>query len=130
MIQFSVESRMGKEVIDITDDISSHLAKLKATEGICHLFVAHTTCALTCADLDPGTDQDLLGALSKMFPKGNYQHPHDPKHVGEHIMSSIIGQSLVIPVKNGKLVLGTWQRVVLIELSGPRQRNLILHFSS
>ena len=130
MIQFLTESQKKREVIDITDAVNVHLENLNAKDGVCHLFVAHTTCALTCADLDPGTDKDILDAIEKMFPKGNYQHPHDPKHVGEHIMSSVIGQSLSIPVKNGKLLLGTWQRVVLIELSGPRERNIILSFTS
>ncbi|OGZ60925.1 MAG: hypothetical protein A2919_00150 [Candidatus Spechtbacteria bacterium RIFCSPLOWO2_01_FULL_43_12] len=130
MIQFSVESQKSKEIIDISDLVNSHLKKLGVKEGICHLFVTHTTCALACADLDPGTDQDILEALEKMFPKGRYRHPHDPSHVGEHILSSIIGQSLFIPVQNGKLILGTWQRIILIELSGPRLRNLILHLTN
>jgi len=126
MIQFSIETKKSKEIIDITDIVNRELKNLKVADGVCHLFVTHTTCALACADLDPGTEQDILDAIDKMFPKGNYRHGHDPQHVGEHIMSSIIGQSLAIPVKNGKLSLGTWQRVILIELSGPRRRNIVL----
>jgi len=70
----------------------------------------------------------MLEAIEKIFPKGNYRHPHNPSHVGDHIMSSIIGPSLAMPIENGKLVLGTWQRVILIELSGPREREIVLEF--
>jgi secondary thiamine-phosphate synthase enzyme len=78
--------------------------------------------------LDPGTDQDMLDAFEEMLPKLNYRHPHDPSHVGDHIMSSIIGPSVMVHVKNGKLVLGTWQRVVLVEFYGPRDRTLLFSF--
>lgn len=129
MERFSVKTNKAKEVVDITDKVNSLLGDLKTNNGICHLFVTHTTCCLTTADLDPGTDKDILEAIEVMFPKRNYRHPHNPAHVGEHIMSSIIGPSLNIPVENGKLVLGTWQRVVLIELSGPREREIICQFN-
>ena len=72
----------------------------------------------------------MLEAIEAMFPKGEYRHPHDPSHVGEHIMSSIIGPSVTAPVENGKVVLGTWQEIVLVELSGPRERTLTLQFIS
>jgi len=128
MERFSIKTNKEKEVVDITDKVNSLLVDLKATKGICHLFITHTTCCLTTADLDPGTDKDTLEAIEAMFPKGNYRHPHNPSHVGEHIMSSIIGPSLTIPVENSKLFLGTWQRAVLIELSGPREREIVLEF--
>jgi secondary thiamine-phosphate synthase enzyme len=129
-MHFTITTLKPKQVIDITDKINDFLLHEKANDGICTVFVTHTTCGITTADLDPGTDQDLLDALEKMFPSGNYRHPHDPTHVGEHIMSSIIGPSVTVPVENGQLVLGTWQRIVLIELSGPRERNLICNFIS
>lgn len=128
MKKFFVKTTQRKEIVDITDEVNSLLKNLKAKNGVCHLFVTHTTCCLTTADLDPGTDEDILEAIEAMFPKGHYRHPHNPAHVGEHIMSSIIGSSLTIPVENGELSLGTWQRIVLIELSGPRERQLTLQF--
>ena len=117
-------TKKDKQVVDITDEVQKVVSAEKTGEGVCSIFVAHTTCALTTADLDPGTDLDTLDALDKMFPEGDYRHPHDPSHVGEHILSSIIGSSVNIPVSDGNLILGTWQRVVLIELSGPRERNI------
>ncbi len=130
MEKFQIKTKKKKEVVNITDQVNSILKKLGAKEGLVHIFVSHTTCCLTTADLDPGTDLDMLEAIEVMFPKGEYRHPHDPSHVGEHIMSSIIGPSVTAPVENGKVVLGTWQEIVLIELSGPRERTLTLQFIS
>jgi secondary thiamine-phosphate synthase enzyme len=94
--------------------------------GICSLLVLHTTAALTTADLDPGTDLDMLDAFEAMMPKLRYRHPHDPRHVPDHILSAVIGTSIALPFENRKLLLGTWQRVVLIELDGPRERELVV----
>ncbi len=119
-----IKTKKHKEVKDITEEIEKYLQKQEKDEGIVFLFALHTTCALTTADLDPGTDLDMLTAFENMIPKLKYRHPHDPSHVGDHIMSSIIGTSLLLPFKKKNLVLGTWQRVVLIEFDGPRERRI------
>jgi secondary thiamine-phosphate synthase enzyme len=59
-----------------------------------------------------------------------YRHPHNPAHVSDHILSALIGTSLCLPFAKGKFLLGTWQRIVLIELDGPRQRELALSISA
>jgi secondary thiamine-phosphate synthase enzyme len=86
----------------------------------------HTTAALTTADLDPGTDLDMLDAFEHLIPRLKYRHPHDPTHVPDHILSALIGTSVAVPVDKGHLVLGTWQRVILVELDGPREREVIV----
>lgn len=121
-----VESVYKKQVLDITPLVERHIEKNKWADGIMHLYVAHTTCSLATTDLDPGTDSDILYAIDHMLPKGTYRHPHDPDHVGDHILSSLIGQSAMVPIHNGKLLLGMWQRIVLIELNGPRPRSLMV----
>ena len=126
MQRFTVRSQKKREVIDVTELVEDQLGKSTAKAGICHLLVLHTTAALTTADLDPGTDLDMLDAFEAMMPKLRYRHPHDPSHVSDHILSAIIGTSLALPFHDRKLVLGTWQRVVLIELDGPRKRELAL----
>lgn len=123
-----INTSREKEIIDLTHEINEKLDKIKARSGLVHLQVMHTTCSLTTADLDPGTDKDYLTAIQKIFPSGTYHHPHDPSHVGDHIMSSLIGPSITLDVIGGKLALGTWQAVVLIELSGPRARNISMTF--
>jgi secondary thiamine-phosphate synthase enzyme len=125
MQKITIKTRKKREVLDITDTVESLLEKNHAqATGICNVFILHTTAALTTADLDPGTDLDMLDAFEAMIPKLRYRHPHNPAHVPDHILSALIGTSLALPFERGKLVLGTWQRIVLIELDGPRQRDL------
>ena len=126
MIKITIETTKIRQVIDITDLINEQLRKENFKEGIINLFLTHTTAVLTTADLDPGTDLDYLDAFSEMIPKLNYRHPHDPSHVPSHILSLLIGTSLNIPVEASKLTLGTWQRVVLIELDGPKMRGIVI----
>jgi secondary thiamine-phosphate synthase enzyme len=121
---FTIRTRQKDEVVDITETIETYLRNVLTESGMCFVFVAHTTCALTTADLDPGTDRDLLDALRRLLPKMSYRHPHDPSHTPDHILSSLLGPSLAIPYQNRRLMLGTWQRVILVELDGPRQRTV------
>ena len=127
MIKLTIKTSRKEEVIDITDGVNGELKKHNVQNGICNLFLTHTTAALTTADLDPGTDQDYLDAFEELVPKLSYRHPHDPSHTPDHILSSLIGTSLNIPIEDRKLVLGTWQKVVLIEFDGPRERTVVLN---
>jgi secondary thiamine-phosphate synthase enzyme len=130
MQKFVVKSKKKHEVLDITETVEEQLQKNGASSGVCHLLVLHTTAALTTADLDPGTDLDMLDAFEAMMPKLRYRHPHNPAHVPDHILSALIGTSLSLPFERKKLLLGTWQRIVLIELDGPRERELALSISA
>jgi secondary thiamine-phosphate synthase enzyme len=123
----TISTKKKKNVIDITDCVEQLLGKTASTEnGLCHVFTMHTTAAVTTADLDPGTDLDMLDAFEQMVPKLHYRHPHNPGHVPDHIMSSVIGPGVLVPVMRGKLMLGTWQRIVMIELDGPRERKIVI----
>lgn len=126
MKKLTIKTSKRREVVDITDIVNNLLWKTGAKGGLCNVFVIHTTCALATADLDPGTDLDFLDLLEKIVPDINFRHPHDPSHTPSHLLSSIIGPSVTVPVKDGKLVLGTWQRIVLVELDGPREREVII----
>ena len=123
MQRLRIPTGKKREVVDITDRLQKILTPSK-TSGVCHVLVLHTTAALTTADLDPGTDLDLLDAFEAMVPRLHYRHPHDPAHVPDHILSALIGTSISLPFEDGQLLLGTWQRVVLIELDGPREREI------
>ncbi len=120
-----VSTTKSKQVIDITDDVEQVIEKQKKQDGICHLFLTHTTAALSTADLDPGTDTDILDALEQVIPKLNYRHPHNPAHAPDHIRSTLIGPSLLVPFEDKKLILGSWQRVILLEFDGPRKRKVV-----
>lgn len=122
---FLVHTSKKKEVIDITEQIEQ---KLPSQKGICHIALLHTTAALTTADLDPGTDLDLLEGFEKLVPEVAWRHPHDPSHMPNHFLSALIGTSLSLPAEKGRLILGTWQRVILVEFDGPRERKIALVF--
>ena len=129
MQRLTIKTHHKREILDITDQVEAFLRKQQASHsGACHLVVLHTTAALTTADLDPGTDADMLEAFARIIPKLNYRHPHDPEHVPDHILSTLIGTSLTLLTENAALVLGSWQRVILVELDGPRQREIAVGF--
>ena len=130
MARLSIKTQKKRQVIDITPVIEEGLQKASVQSGVCNLLVLHTTAALTTADLDLGTDLDMLDAFEAMVPKLRYRHPHNPAHVGDHIMSALIGTSVALPFERKRLMLGTWQRVVLIELDGPREREIAFSITS
>jgi len=124
-MELRIRTETEKQIVDITEQVQELVASDSRTVSV---FVAHTTCAVTTADLDPGTDLDLLDAAWEMIPKLKYRHLHNPEHVPAHLASSIIGTSVTVPIKDSKLVLGTWQRIILVELDGPKERKLIITF--
>src|SRR5690242_10841529 len=93
MKTITISTRKKEQVVDITATIEAALQEAERESGACVLSVAHTTCALTTADLDPGTDLDFLQALRAILPPLAYRHPHDPEHTPDHILASIIGPS-------------------------------------
>lgn len=121
---FIIRTNKKDEIIDITDKVNEIIRKSGKKEGVVVMNLLHTTCALTTADLDPGTDEDILESFRKLLPKISFRHPHDPSHTDDHILSSLIGTSLSINFENGKLTLGAWQRIILVELNGPREREI------
>ncbi|GAC1669292.1 MAG: secondary thiamine-phosphate synthase enzyme YjbQ [Ktedonobacteraceae bacterium] len=124
MKTLTILTKQKDQIIDITDKVESYLRGAKTENGLCTMFVAHTTSAITTADLDPGTDLDFLDALRGMLPHLKYRHPHDPGHASDHLLASIIGPSVTVPYAHGRLLLGVWQRIVLVELDGPRPRTV------
>jgi secondary thiamine-phosphate synthase enzyme len=121
-----IKTEQKKQVKDITEQVNEYIIEQDFKTGLCHLFLKHTTAALTCADLDPGTDLDYLDAFAALVPKLQFRHPHNPAHVPDHILSALIGVEVTLPVENGELNLGTWQRLVLVELDGPREREIVM----
>lgn len=119
-----------KEAVDLTDRINGVIAKTHVQEGFCVAFVAHTTAALTTGEVGEGTEDDLLEVMEKVIPHIRFRHAHDPSHAWSHMASSLLGPSLTIPIARGQLVLGTWQSVLLIELDGPRHRDVHLRLIS
>ena len=128
MIQ--IESRAKNDMIDITDQTSKAIKESELKNGIITAFVSGSTAALTTIEYEPGLKYDFPQMLSRIVPKDiEYKH-NNTWHDGNghsHVRASLIGPSLTIPFKNGSLMLGTWQQIVLLEMDiRPRERNIIL----
>ncbi len=130
MTLLAIKTSKPRQIVDVTDRIADALAKNGLKEGVCHLFLRHTSAALAAADLDPGTDLDMLDAFEAMAPRLRYRHPHDPSHLPDHLWSATVGVSLCVPFSDGRLLLGEWQRIVVIEFNGPREREIVAAFAA
>lgn len=123
-----VDTKGEMDVIDITDDVASRSKRVE--EGIVTVFVEGSTAAITTIEYEGGLIQDLREALERVAPTGiEYKHHlrwHDDNG-RSHIRAALLGPSLTVPIRNYKLVLGTWQQIVLVELdTRPRKRHIIV----
>jgi secondary thiamine-phosphate synthase enzyme len=121
-----VTTTRTKEAVDLTERVTDAVAAAGVQEGLCLLFVAHTTAALTTGEVGEGTEEDLLEVVEQVIPRIRFRHAHNPSHAWSHMASSLLGPSLTVPVSRGRLMLGTWQSILLIELDGPRRRDVHL----
>lgn len=123
----SVKTNTKRQLVDITQDIENAIEKSKINEGTVCVFARHTTCALIISEIEDDLEKDLLNYFEKEGPKRPFLHGHGGQsHTPAHILSAIIGQSLVVPVKDGRMLLGTWQRLCLVEFDGPREREIVI----
>ena len=122
--RLSIRTRSKSELMDITPLIRDVVDKSKIENGVCYIFVPHTTAGITINEnADPSVRQDILIELDKLVPwQGNYTHLEG--NAAAHIKASLVGSSETIPVENGDLVLGTWQGVFFAEFDGPRRREV------
>ena len=123
----SVKTDEKRQFVDITSDVEDVVSQLKIDEGIAIIFVKHTTCALMISEIEDALERDILQYFEKEGPKGPFSHSHGGQsHTPSHILSAIIGQSVNIPIKDGKMLLGTWQKICLAEFDGPKEREIII----
>ncbi len=120
----SVKSGERTEMIDITSDVQKAVKSSKIEDGLCMLFVPHTTAAVTINEsADPSVKSDILMTMNKIVPfEDSYRHLEG--NSAAHIKSSLFGASETIAVENSKLVLGTWQGIFFCEFDGPRSRKI------
>jgi len=124
-----VKTRKRKEVVDITADVERIVSKSNVKEGICFLFVPHATAALTINEsADPNIKTDFLESLEKLIPDGIWRHDRIDNNGAAHLKSAIIKPDLMIPIKDSRLLLGTWQAIMLCEFDGPRERKIYVSF--
>ncbi|KUK13606.1 MAG: YjbQ family protein [Synergistetes bacterium] len=113
-----------EEIIDITDRVNEAIKGFGKKEGVCLLFVPHTTAAIFVNEgYDPSVKKDIGVTLGRLIPQ-NLDYSHLEGNSPAHIKSSIVGISLLVPVENGQIALGRWQSVFFAEFDGPRQREV------
>jgi secondary thiamine-phosphate synthase enzyme len=124
MIKISIRTSKRIEARDITREVTR---AIDGQEGrLVHLFSMHTTCGLTINEnADPAVMKDFINAFDRLVP-ADYPYLHSEGNSDAHIKSSLVGFSLTIPVDRGRLVLGTWQGIYLMEFDGPREREITL----
>jgi len=120
----SVKTRERTELVDVTSDVNRVVQEAGIDQGLCLLYVPHTTAAVTINEsADPSVKSDMLMILNKIIPwEANYRHIEG--NSAAHIKSTLVGSSELIAIENRKLVLGTWQGVFFCEFDGPRNRKL------
>ena len=125
----SVNTSGRSQLLDITAEVEQALRRLQAGDGICHLFVAHTTAGITINEnADPSVRRDIVAYLDRLVPwQGDYAHSEG--NAAAHIKASLLGSSVTVPVQDGRLVLGTWQGIYLAEFDGPRRRQIVVTFT-
>ncbi len=127
MKSFIVKSDERVEMIDITARIRAAVKESRVRNGICYVFVPHTTAAVTINEnADPAVPRDILMGLSKIVPFGDPQYRHMEGNSDAHIKTSLVGSSEMVIIENGGLVLGTWQSVFFCEFDGPRTRKVLV----
>lgn len=121
-MEFTVKTSDKYELVNITDQVREAVTKAGMKEGAVLVFIPHTSAAVMLSEDEPGLKQDFYD-LFKEYEKRTFRHPDG--NAEAHILGGIIGHSRVVPIKEGKLVLGTWQSILLVELDGPRERRVI-----
>jgi secondary thiamine-phosphate synthase enzyme len=122
MSLITVRTEARQQVIDLTKDVAALATSM--SDGTCHLFTQHTTCALTVLTNEDGIAEDLLTVLHGLVPQTTAYVHDSPDHVRAHVLSALVGPSVSVPVRDGRLGLGQFQRIVLVEFEGPRQRTI------
>ena len=122
----TVNTRSQTELVDITAEVGRMVAKSGVRQGLCMLYVPHTTAGVTINEsADPSVRTDLLMVLNQMVPwKADYRHMEGNSPA--HVKSTLVGTSQTVAIENGTLVLGTWQGIFFCEFDGPRQRSVHL----
>jgi secondary thiamine-phosphate synthase enzyme len=128
--QVSLNTKGEGDIIDITREVAAVVTRTKLMNGLVTVFVPGSTGALTTIEYEPGLLQDLPNLLDRIAPK-NLDYEHEKRwHDGNghsHVRAALIGPSITVPFNRGKLMLGTWQQIVFVELDvRSRARNLIL----
>lgn len=118
-----VSSQRRRQMVDVTSFVQESVAASGVGDGLCHVYVPHTTAALLINEnADPAVPEDLLEALGAMLPKLTWRHAEGNSDA--HVLATLVGGALTVPISGSELALGRWQGIFLLELDGPRKREI------
>jgi secondary thiamine-phosphate synthase enzyme len=127
--ELTVTTHRRSEMLDITAMVQQAVSASGTRDGVCHVFVPHTTAGITVNEnADPHVPNDILSGLDRMAP-WDAAYRHTEGNAAAHIKASLLGCSVALFVRSGKLVLGTWQGVFFCEFDGPRSRRVLVAVS-
>ena len=122
-----VRSREREELVEFTDEVRRRLRESGARDGVCTLYVRHTTAGLTVNEnADPDVPRDMLHALRTLLPQHGMGFRHSEENSDAHIKATLVGPSVTVPFADGQLLLGRWQGIFLCEFDGGREREVIM----
>jgi len=120
-----IDTRERVEIIDVTSFIEEFVRKSGIENGICLVYTLHTTTGLTVNEAERGLIKDMCRLMSSLIPEGaGYLHDKIDSNAHAHLQALLLGNSVTIAVDAGRPILGTWQRILFVELDGPRRRRL------
>ena len=129
--RLKVRSRTREELVEFTGDVRRVLRESGAREGVCVLYVRHTTAGLTVNEnADPDVPRDMLHALRALIPQHGMGFRHGEENSDAHIKATLVGSSVTVPFADGELLLGRWQGIFLCEFDGGREREVIMKVMS
>ena len=125
--EFRVRSSRPCEMLDITAQVADVVRQSGLAEAMCSVYVAHATAAIVINENDdPNVCLDVLDALDKLIAAGVWRHDRIDGNAAAHIKATMLGPGETIPVADGRLLLGRWQAIMLVELDGPRERRIVV----
>jgi secondary thiamine-phosphate synthase enzyme len=122
--EFSISSKDRYQLIDITSEVEEVVADSGAKDGLCLVFVPHSTAAIVLTENEEGLKKDWLIVLKKLVSGFDFLHDRIDNNADSHILSGLLGQGKTLPIEKGRLIRGTWQQIFLAELDGPRERRV------
>ena len=121
---FRIRTTSRREVVDITSEVEQAVAASGCREGLLCLTAAHCTCTIYVNENERGLVADTLELVSKLTASGAWRHNRIDDNAEAHLATAVMGNSVCLPVSGGQIELGTWQRIMLLELDGPRERRV------
>ena len=130
MTELRIRTTTKREMVDLTARVAELVAAADVDEGLCSVYTPHATAAIVVNENDdPNVCVDVLDALDRLVPAGIWRHDRVDGNAASHIQATILGPGETIPIRDGKMMLGTWQAVMLVELDGPRDRRVLVTVS-